>query len=301
MSADDLRTVIRTDVLADEPPFAMSGSRWREPGARVVRRRRRVHVATSLVAVGFLAGAVMIVPRLHVGVDAGGGTDMLAKAQRALDEFDRDTFPQVFDAEVRHALGDSLPESVEGRVEPTLGGWTRLRPADYAYTDAWTATYELSPTDRLVVMLQHDQSANEGDAQRECREDLKNGWMERCTAGALDDGSVAISEVYKVQHTAVGFRPGAKGGPETWWYARQVFDRRDYGFGVVAREYVKATSLAEADRLWATTDAQLETLVASPNLVYQLPKGGKRSCDTTYLLPASDEGFARVVCENTLN
>jgi len=260
-----------------------------------------VHVATSLVAVGFLAGALMIVPRLHVGVDAGGGTDMLAKAQRALDEFDRDTFPQVFDAEVRHALGDSLPESVEGRVEPTLGGWTRLRPADYAYTDAWTATYDLSPTDRLVVMLQHDQSANEGDAQRECREDLKNGWMERCTAGALHDGSVAISEVYKVQHTAVGFRPGAKGGPETWWYARQVFDRRDYGFGVVAREYVKATSLAEADRLWATTDAQLETLVASPNLVYQLPKGGKRSCDTTYLLPASDEGFARVVCENTLN
>ena len=226
---------------------------------------------------------------------------MLAKAQRALDEFDRDTFPQVFDAEVRHALGDSLPESVEGRVEPTLGGWTRLRPADYAYTDAWTATYELSPTDRLVVMLQHDQSANEGDPQRECREDLENGWMERCTAGALDDGSVSISEVYKVQHTAVGFRPGAKGGPETWWYARQVFNRRDYGFGVVAREYVKATSLAEADRLWATTDAQLETLVASPNLVYQLPKGGKRSCDTTYLLPASDEGFARVVCENTLN
>jgi len=226
---------------------------------------------------------------------------MPAEAQRALDEFDRGTFPQVFDAEVRNALGDSLPESVEGRVEPTLGGWTRLRPADYAYTDAWTATYDLSPTDRLVVMLQHDQSANEGDAQRECREDLKNGWMERCTAGALDDGSVAISEVYKVQHTAVGFRPGAKGGPETWWYARQVFNRRDYGFGVVAREYVKATSLAEADRLWATTDAQLETLVASPNLVYQLPKGGKRSCDTTYLLPASDEGFARVVCENTLN
>ena len=301
MSADDLRTLIRTDVLADEPPFAMSGSRWREAGARVVRRRRRVHVATSLVAVGFLAGAVMIVPRLHVGVDAGGGTDMLAKAQRALNEFDRDTFPQVFDAEVRHALGDSLPESVEGRVEPTLGGWTRLRPADYAYTDAWTATYDLSPTDRLVVMLQHDQSANEGDAQRECREDLKNGWMERCTAGALDDGSVAISEVYKVQHTAVGFRPGAKGGPETWWYARQVFDRRDYGFGVVAREYVKATSLAEADRLWATTDAQLGTLVASPKLVYRMPKGGKRSCDTTYLLPASDEGFARVVCENTLN
>lgn len=79
----------------------------------------------------------MIVPRLHVG------TDMPAEAQRALDEFDRDTFPQVFDAEVRNALGDSLPESVEGRAEPTLEGWTRLRPADYAYTDAWTATYDL--------------------------------------------------------------------------------------------------------------------------------------------------------------
>lgn len=296
MSADDLRTLIRTDVLADEPPFAMSGSRWREAGARVVRRRRRVHVATSLVAVGFLAGALMIVPRLHVG------TDMPAEAQRALDEFDRDTFPQVFDAEVRNALGDSLPESVEGRVEPTLEGWTRLRPADYAYTDAWTATYELSRTDRLVVMLQHDQSANEGDAQRLCRESLENGEVERCTAGALHDGSVAISEVYRVRHTAVGFRPRASSWPAPLtWYARQVFNRRDYGFGVVAREYVKATSLAEADRLWATTDAQLRTLAASPNLVYQLPKGGKRSCDTTYLLPASDEGFARVVCESTLN
>lgn len=223
MSADDLRTLIRTDVLAHEPPFAMSGSRWREAGARIVRRGRRVHVATSLVAVGFLAGALMIVPRLHVGDDAGGGTDMPAEAQRALEEFDRDTFPQVFDGEVRNALGDSLPESAEGRVEPTLEGWTRIRPADYAYTDAWTATYDLSPTDRLMVVLQHDQSANEGDAQRYCRENLENGEMECCTAGALPDGSVAISSVYKVQHTASGsVRPGAQDGPETWWYARRA-------------------------------------------------------------------------------
>lgn len=123
--------------------------------------------------------------------------------------------------------------------------------------------------------------------------------MERCTAGALHDGSVVISEVYKVRHTAVGFRPRAQDGPETW-YARQVLSRRDYGFGVIAREYVKATSHAEADRLWATTDAQLgPSRARRPRL--PIAQGGKRSCDTTYLLPASEDGFASVVCESTLN
>ena len=42
MSADDLRTLIRTDVLADEPPFAMSGSRWREPGGRIAAQAARL-------------------------------------------------------------------------------------------------------------------------------------------------------------------------------------------------------------------------------------------------------------------
>lgn len=98
--------------------------------------------------------------------------------------------------------------------------------------------------------------------------------MERCTAGALHDGSVVISEVYKVRHTAVGFRPRAQDGPETW-YARQVLSRRDYGFGVIAREYVKATSHAEADRLWATTDAQLGTLAGSPTSSINCPRAAR--------------------------
>jgi hypothetical protein len=125
--------------------------------------------------------------------------------------------------------------------------------------------------------------------------------MERCTASTRADGSVAISSVYKSRHNASGFvTPRAEGGPETW-YVRQVVNRRDYGFGVIAREYVEAASLAEADRLWSTTEAQLGNLAASPTLVYQLPVGGERSCDTTYLMPRTEDGFARVVCERSLN
>ncbi len=302
MSDDDLRTLIRTEVLADEPPFAMTPVGWREGGARMVRRRRRVRGVIAVVAACVAVTAVVTVPRFGADDDPDPGGLMPDVAQQVLDEFDPETFPQVVDAAVRGALGAAIPGSVDGRIEPTLEGWTRLRPADYAYTDAWTATYDLSATNRLVVVLRHDQSANEGDAANYCRENLDNGEMERCTAETLPDGSVAISSVAKRRYARTGFtRVREEDGPETWWFVRQVANRRDYGFGVIAREYVKAPSLAEADRLWLTSNDELVTVSASPSLVYRMPEGGKRSCNTTFLMPKTEDGFARVVCERTLN
>jgi hypothetical protein len=298
MSADDLRTLIRSDVLADEPPFAMSGDGWRTQGARAVRRRRTRRVTAAVAGLTALAtAAVLVVP--HLAADDTDSSRIPPAAQRVLDRFDPETFPQELDAEIRSVLGDAVPASVAGRVEPTLDGWTRLRPEDYAYTDAWTATYDVSPTDRVVVMLRHDQSANEGSARRYCDENLADATFERCTAGALHDGSIAISSVMKLRRTPRGWtsvRPAD--GPESWWFARVVVNRRDYGFGVIAREYVKATSLAEADRRWSVSEALLTTLSANPSLVYQLPDEDDRECDSpTYLTPQTEDGFARVVCD----
>lgn len=83
-----------------------------------------------------------------------------------------------------------------------------------------------------------------------------------------------------VSHTSQAAKPGNPANRTAEpsaiaWYARQVFNRRDYGFGVIAREYVKATSHAEADRLWATTDAHLGTLAGSPTSSTNCPRAAR--------------------------
>lgn len=85
------------------------------------------------------------------------------------------------------------------------------------------------------------------------------------------------------------------------WNLLTLVNRRDYGFGVIAREYVKAPTLDEADRLWSVSVEQLTGIAGSPRLVYEMPDTPKRKCDTTFLMPRREDGFARVVCEESLN
>jgi hypothetical protein len=70
---------------------------------------------------------------------------------------------------------------------------------------------------------------------------------------------------------------------------------------VIAREYVKARTLAEADAQWSFSTAQLSEIASSPRLVYRMPDAPTRKCDTTFLMPKTDTGYARVVCEGSLN
>ena len=299
MTAEDLQSLIR-DEMADEPPFRLTGESVVAAGQREVRRRRLFRCAAGGVAgVVAIAGVAMLGPR--PAPDTGRQEASIPPAaQQVLDEFDPAGFPGIVDAVVRGAAGTALPAAVEGRIEPTLDGYTRLRPDDYAYTDAWTAWYDLAPDDQLMVVLRHDQSANEGSAQRYCDEYLRTGEMERCTADTLPDGSVAITSVSEASRSRRGFT-SPTGDPDSRWFVRQVVDRRDYGFGVIAREYVKAPTLAEADAQWSLSPLQLTEIASSPRLVYQLPDEPERRCNTTFLMPRNDSDYARVVCERSLN
>lgn len=288
MTASDLRTLIRTETMADEPPFLMSSLPSTVAGRRVVRWRRTLSaaagaaLATLVVAIG---GAVL---------PGGGPTTAVfpPAVQEALAEYDPDTFPATLDAEVRELLPGVVPESVEPRIEPTtFDGWARLHPKDYDYADSWTAWYDLSPTDQLMVVLRHDQSANEGNARAYCEQNLRAGDMERCEASTLEDGSVAIVSVSTGGPTVE--RSSHAAGGEEPWFVRQVVNRRDYGFGVIAREYVKAPSLEAADRLWSVDVDGLSRIASSPRLVYELPPPPEEDCILT--LPPEKE-FARVVC-----
>ena len=290
MTTDDLQTLIRNEVLADEPPFQMTSPSFVAAGKRAVRRRRLVG------AVG-VAGIVAVAGIAWVGLHPAG-ENVPNAAQQVLDEFDPATFPTIVDSVVREAVGSALPP--DGLIEPTLGGYTRLRPEDYAYTDAWTAWYDLAPEDELMVILNQDPSAYEGNAKKYCRENLDAGELERCSVDRLPDGSITITEVLEMNRMRYGFsRP--TGNPDSRWFMRQVDNGRDYGFGVIAREYVKAHTLAQADAHWSVNPQQLTEIASSPRLVYEMPHGPKKDCNTTFLLPETEMGYARVVCENTLN
>ena len=299
MTTQDLQDLIR-DELADEPPFRLTSAGVLDAGRRQVRRRRLVGAAVSgLAAVAVVAGVAWVgVPSAP---EAGRtGTGIPPAAQQVLDDFDPAAFPGIIDTVVRGAAGSALPADVVGRIEPTLDGYTRLRPDDYAYTDAWTAWYDLAPDDQLMVVLRHDQSANEGSARKYCAESVDDGSMERCSVDALPDGSIAITSVSELSRKRTGFTLAAD-DPDSRWYARQVVNRRSYGFGVIAREYVKAPTLAEADAQWSLPTGRLTEIVSSPRLVYRMPDQPKRDCNTTFLMPRTETGYARVVCERSLD
>src|SRR4051794_40895852 len=119
MTTDDLQTLIRNEVLADEPPFQMTSPSFVAAGKRAVRRRRLGW------AVG-VAGIVAVVGIAWVGLHTAG-ENVPDVSQQVLDEFDPATFPTIVDSVVREAVGSALPD---GLIEPTLGGYTRLRPED---------------------------------------------------------------------------------------------------------------------------------------------------------------------------
>ena len=292
MTADDLRTRLRCEVLGDEPRFAMTSDPAIRAGTRRLRWRR---TATAFGAVALVACALVLGSQL-LPVPGPSGAELPAVTQKALDDFDPQTFPATFDQEVRAALGDALPTTVTGRIEPTFDGYLRLRPKDYAYTDSWTGWYDLSPTDRLIVILNRDAASNEVSARRSCELRLADGQMARCTVRTLDNGRVATVAVFKVHGAPSGFaqsRPGARG---ISWFARQVSRIDPDDFGVTAREYVLARSLAEADRLWSADVDQLAAIATSPRLVYQIPPPPESGCQPTFYPPEDGDGFTRVVC-----
>lgn len=295
MSDDDLRTLLLTEVLADEPPFGMTSATAVRVGQRKVRRRRvLVGAGTAATALAVGIGAVAVWPSDRSDTET---SEIPPAAQEVLDEFDPATFPDLVDDEIRGVLGDAIPPDVEGRVEPRLDSWTRLQPEHYAHTDSWAADYELSPSDLLFVFLRHDQSANEGSARRYCQDNLDAGDMERCNVAVLDDGSVTITSVFKMRESRRGFTdPRANDDPALWWYTRQVVHRRDYGFGVIAGERVKAPTLAEADEMWSVLPDQLGAVATSPRLVYETPTPPEGCESPTFLMPKTAEGFARIRC-----
>lgn len=62
MSTDDLRTLLRSDVLADEPPLGLTGPETMEAGRRAARRRRTaaLGIGAAGAAAAVALGAVML-------------------------------------------------------------------------------------------------------------------------------------------------------------------------------------------------------------------------------------------------
>lgn len=301
MTTEDLHTLIWREV-ADAPPLRTTGAQVVAAGRLALRRRRLIGGGLAGGLAAALTAAGLALPGWPTLLDRGRDTGEVPPAgQRTLDDFNPETFPGIVDTVVRGAAGDALPADVVGRIEPTLDGSIRLRPADYAYTDAWTARYDLSAHDRLTVILRQDASANEGSAEEYCRQNLADGSMERCSVATLADGSIAITSVVELRRTPAGFVSTPGDDPDTRWFSRQVVNRRDDGFGVIARETVKASTLAGADAQWSVPTPALVEIAGSPTLVYRLPTDPTRDCDVTFLPPETEDGYARVVCEGSLN
>lgn len=276
MSDLNLQHLLRENGLGDEPPLATKFENVVTAGRRAVLRRR-VRTATRG---GIVAAALASVAVVSLG---SGGTPlsaMPAAAQDVVDNFDPATFPDLVDGEIRDASGAAIPQGVRGRIEPTVDGYIRLKPADYRYTDSWNASYELGSGDQLMVVLRKDLAGTEGDAEKACDQRLADGTVEQCSVDTLDNGTVSTTSVYAV---AGGF-------------ARQVVNERDYGFVVTARETVQAADLSAAEAAWTIDEDALVKIASSDRLVYAEPTGPTACEAPTYVLPTNPDKLAQVDC-----
>jgi hypothetical protein len=153
-----------------------------------------------------------------------------------------------------------------------------------------TLTYGAGTRHQLRVYLAHSRSEAEGSATRYCAEMLVD-YAYSCSVGK-DHGDTVISSVTLV-------RWGADLGPAGWnavtkeslrtgvppetdplrtpvrrsevYFVRTVKVVHSETFLTVAQEYVKAPSLAAADRLWRTSSESLVELATDPVLVIPEP------------------------------
>jgi len=233
----DFGSLLRDEVLADEPAFLMSSLPSTTQGARVVRRRRAALLAALPLAV---VGAALLVPAL-TGIASRPGPPEGPVAV-APERPSATPSPGGF-------LDDPRPPA---DLRPASGAWEAFDdPSEGAVRIRW---YRVSPDD-LVRVASWSRSPSTVD--------LCDGAANQvsCETAEGAAGETVVTGVYHVARHGRAFEPvAAQDAPGSWWFERRVdvvaADRSVRS----AAEFVYRTELPKAEAAWVHDPADLASL-----------------------------------------
>lgn len=286
MSIDDLREHLREEVLAEEPAFTMTSAAPMRQGRKRLRTRR---LSAGVAGLAVLSIAVAVVPPL-LEDSTSDGPRLSPASVAALERYDPQKMPALFDEAVRDTVSVDLPE---GEVVARDSQGVRLPEEHYDKASAWHADYAWDTQHLFTVGLFRARSETEGSAQRFCTDSVDAGYDLSCTVEQLDDGTVVITSTSALRKGGLE----AEGGRQTWiavanlsrvdperlWFQRQVSARRGGAFLGTAYETVKAPTLAVAEGEWVVPVEDLETVAVHPELVFPEPPIDEESGCPWYL------------------
>jgi len=300
----DLATLLRVHVQEHEPPFALSADTSIALGRRtLVRRRARRGFAGVLVA----AAAVVAVPLLPWGGSGGDDARGIDPATAyALEHYDAQKMPGILEEHARAALGTGLDGLGQAEFSAVDSQGNALTPKDYDKASSMAVRYGGDGDRRVRVELMHSGSEAEGDARKNCANDLAEGYVFSCEVTTTAAGDVVTTRVMAMRPldmpgagwsalTADELRTGipAAGDPsqepidrDQVYFARSVESVHSKTFLSVAQEIVRAPSLAAATAAFLVPPAAMEAVVTDPALVIPAPPIGPNGCPWT--LPGSD-------------
>jgi hypothetical protein len=315
MTDHDLATLVRAHVSHDEPPFLLSPETSIALGRRtLVRRRARRGLAGVLVA----AAAVVAVPLVPWGGSSGSGdgdrTGLDVATARALEHYDARSMPTLIDQHTRAALGDGLEGLGQAEFTAFDDQGQRLPVRYYDKASGMSVAFRGTGDRRVEVTLLHARSEAEGDARKNCAEDLAGGIDFSCTVTTSAAGDPITTTVRAVRPMSkdVGgagwalltpdelssgiaddTSPGGQGpiDPADVYFVRRVESVHSDTFLTGAEETVHAPSLAAADKLWEVPVADLATVATDPALVIPKPPLGPGGCPWTWKM--------KVTCSKT--
>lgn len=273
MTTEDLRTLLREDVLADEPAFTMSSATPIARGRRKLRSRRLTTGVATLAVVGL---AAVTAPSLLGGND--DGPELSPASVAALERYDAKAMPALVDRVVRDTVDIELPD---GQVVARDSQDVRLPEEHQDKASSWHADYAWDSQHLFNVTLMHARSETEGSARRFCEGQVSSGYDLSCDVERLEDGTVVITstsalrkggqEPRDVRQTWYSVADLSRVDPGRLWFRRDVTARRGGDFLVAAYETVKAPTLADARAQWRVDLEDLDAVALQPELVFPNP------------------------------
>jgi hypothetical protein len=296
MTDHDLATLVHTHVRQEEPPFLLSADTAIGLGRRTLRRRRMRRGLTGVVAAA--AAIAIAVPLLDSSGPSGDdrtGIDPATAA--ALAHYDAGAMPVLIDQHARAALGDGL----EGLGQAEFGAFDdqgAKLPERY-YDKASGMSVRYGDGDRRVeVSLLHSRSEAEGNARKNCANDLAGGIYFSCTVSTSAAGDTVTTTVMAVTPSsttdgwnlvtraeldsgvAAATNPDGAGpiDPGEVYFVRRVESVHSATFLTGAEETVRAPDLAAATRRWRVPAADLAAVATDRELVIPKPPMGDNGC-----------------------
>lgn len=282
MTERDLSTLVRDHVTTDEPPFMLSADTVIGGGRRRVRVRRAVG-AVACAAVVSTVGLVAV-PGMLDDTSDGSGPD--TAAQEALANYDPQEMARLLKERADGVLDAPYPAHPEGKVVVRDGDWVELPTEHWDKASGMSVSYGDDQADHNIsVSLYHSRGEAEGDAKRNCANDLDAGYYLVCDVITTSDGEVVVTRV-SAKRFAAGdgwyVVPRDKiddANPKNLWFDRQVESVHSATFLTTATETVKAADLETAEGLFRVPVSDFTGLVTDADLVMPPPPKGDNGCD----------------------